>query len=163
LALHDAFADALVCGFSLHFFPNPAQASAEFARVLAPGGTVALSEWGASDDRWAWEDELVAGLPAKSVSSGSFDTPGALESFLASSGFTETAVTTEVVTVRLADEDEWWAWKWSYSFRYMLEQLDDDTRVRFKAEALERVRAMRQPDGIPITLHALMAVARKRA
>ena len=28
--------------------------------VLAPGGTVALSTWGAEDPRWAWEDELLA-------------------------------------------------------------------------------------------------------
>jgi SAM-dependent methyltransferase len=161
LALQSACAQALVCGFSLHFLPNPSEAAAEFSRVLGSGGTIALSEWGAADDRWAWETELIGTLPVKSVSSGSFDTPEALRGVLAAAEFTDIEVTTESVTVRLADEDEWWAWKWSYSFRYMLEQLEMHTLDRFKAEAQERVRSMRKADGIPIELHAIMAVGRK--
>jgi ubiquinone/menaquinone biosynthesis C-methylase UbiE len=161
LALPDAWADALVCGFSLHFFPDPLKAAAEFARVLCPGGAIAISEWGAADDRWAWEEQLVGSLPVKSVTSGSFNNAEALEGLLASARFTDIEVTTESVTVHLADEEEWWTWKWSYSFRYMLEQLDNDARDRFKEEALERVRNMRQADGIPITLQALMATGRK--
>ncbi|MQA99819.1 MAG: methyltransferase domain-containing protein [Actinobacteria bacterium] len=161
LALRKACADAVVCGFSLHFFPNPLEAAAEFARVLSPGGTIALSEWGATDDRWAWEDELVGSLLVKSVSSGSFDNHEALEGFLESAEVTDIEKGTESVTVHLADEDEWWTWKWSYSFRYMLEQLDADARDRFQADALEHVRTMRRADGIAITLHALMAVGRK--
>jgi hypothetical protein len=145
----------------LHFFPDPARAAAEFSRVLSPGGTIALSEWGHTDDRWLWEDDLVGRLQARSVSSGSFDTPEALEGFLAPAGFEDVEVQAESVTVRLADEEEWWSWKWSYSFRYVLEQLDVEVRDRFKAAALERVRSMREEDGIPMTLQALMATGHK--
>ncbi|MGH2729217.1 MAG: class I SAM-dependent methyltransferase [Actinomycetota bacterium] len=161
LALRDARADALICGFSLHFFPDPLQAVREFVRIVVPDGTVAISEWGPTDERWSWEDDLVRALPVEGVSSGSFETPAALESLLSSAGLRDIDVETESLTVRLADEDEWWTWKWSYSFRHMLEQLDVDARDRFKAEALERLRGMRDEDGIPLTLHALMAVARK--
>lgn len=37
--------DAVVCNFGIGHFPHPESAAREFARVVAPGGTVALSWW----------------------------------------------------------------------------------------------------------------------
>jgi SAM-dependent methyltransferase len=41
----DASVDAVLAGFALPHLGRPEQAAAEFVRVLAPGGTVALSTW----------------------------------------------------------------------------------------------------------------------
>ena len=45
LPFEDASFDAVACAFGLGHFPEPERAVAEFARVVAPGGKVALSWW----------------------------------------------------------------------------------------------------------------------
>ena len=161
LALANACADTVICGFSMHFFPDAGKAIREFLRVLAPGGSLGISEWGATDERWAWEDDLIGMLPVKGVSSGSFDTAGALERLLSSAEVRDVDVTVEHVDITLVDEEEWWQWKWSYSFRHVLERLDPSVVARFKREAFERLDAMRSDTGIPLRLQALMATGRK--
>jgi SAM-dependent methyltransferase len=37
--------EALVCGFGINHFPRPERAIEEFARVVAPGGGIALATW----------------------------------------------------------------------------------------------------------------------
>jgi ubiquinone/menaquinone biosynthesis C-methylase UbiE len=160
LPFPDACVDVLTCAFSLHFFADPSGFVAECARVLKPGGRIAFSEWGADDERWGWESELIGALPGKGVTTASFEDGRALESLLASSGLTDLHSIVERFDVHLADEEEWWAWKWSYSFRYVLEQLDDETHDRFKTQAFEKAAAMNDGDGIPLTLEALIAVGR---
>jgi ubiquinone/menaquinone biosynthesis C-methylase UbiE len=54
--------DVVLCGFGVFFFPDPERAVAGFHRALVPGGRVGLSTWGAEDERWAWEGELLAGV-----------------------------------------------------------------------------------------------------
>lgn len=161
IALRDACADAVICGFSFHFFTDPQRAILEFDRILGPGGSVAISEWGPTDERWGWEDDLIGSLGVEGVSSGSFDTVEALEELLASTRFRAFDVTTEALDIWLKDEDDWWRWKWSYSFRHVLEKLDTDARDRFKDEAFDHLRGMRSDAGIPLTLYALIGVARE--
>lgn len=45
LAFPDGSFDAVVAGFLLHHLPDPQTATAEFARVLAPGGRLAATVW----------------------------------------------------------------------------------------------------------------------
>ena len=45
LAFPDASYDVVLGNFALHHFGEPERAAAEFARVLVPGGRVALSVW----------------------------------------------------------------------------------------------------------------------
>ena len=161
LALADSCAAAVICGFSMHFFPDAPRAIREFLRILVPGGSLAISEWGATDERWVWEDELIGALPVAGVSSSFFDTDDLLEDLLRSAGAHDVRIVTEHVDIRLTDEEEWWAWKWSYSFRHVLERLEPEKLDRFKATAFDHLRSMRDDSGIPLTLHALMAVARK--
>jgi ubiquinone/menaquinone biosynthesis C-methylase UbiE len=162
ISVRSASADVVICGFSMHFLPNPLRAIEGFARILADGGKVAISEWAPMDQSWAWEDELIGELPVKGVSSGSFDTAEALEDILSAAGLRDIQIAEESLAIDLADEEEWWRWKWSYSFRHVLEELDASARDRFKAKAFENLRAMRKDEGgIPLRLNALMALARK--
>jgi SAM-dependent methyltransferase len=45
LAFEDGSFDAVVCAYGIGHFPRPARAFAEAARVLRPGGTLAVSWW----------------------------------------------------------------------------------------------------------------------
>jgi ubiquinone/menaquinone biosynthesis C-methylase UbiE len=111
----------VLCGFGIFFMPDPDRAAAGFRRALAAGGTVAISTWGAEDDRWSWEDDLFADVPvARRAVQQPFDRADDLGSLLGRAGFDDVVVSAEQHEVRLADADEWWAWKWSYSLRGVL-------------------------------------------
>lgn len=51
LPYDDDSCDAVVCQSALFFFPDPAQACREMARVLRPGGTLALQTYAGLDDQ----------------------------------------------------------------------------------------------------------------
>jgi ubiquinone/menaquinone biosynthesis C-methylase UbiE len=165
LDLPDGSFSAVLSGFGIFFLPDPELAMAGFHRVLAPGGAIGLSTWGAEDERWAWEDELLADVSVdRRAVRRPFDQPGDLEALLVGAGFSDAAVHTEHHEVRLADADEWWAWKWSYSLRGVLEQLTGPRLDRLRREASERIAAMAAmagPDGLPLRLEALIATGRR--
>ena len=95
-----------------------------------------MSTWGAEDERWAWEDDLLADVVVeRRAVQRPFDRPDDLDALLRGAGFDDVVVHTEQHEVHLADADEWWAWKWSYSLRGMLEQLPQPRLERLRAEA----------------------------
>lgn len=152
----------VLCGFGIFFLPDPERAVAGFRRALGPGGTVALSTWGADDERWAWEDDLLADVEVeRRAVRRPFDTAEDLVALLQGAGFDDVIVRTEHHEVRLADFAEWWAWKWSYSLRGVLEQLRPERLERFRREAFEHVAAMPTTDGLPLRLDALIALGRR--
>lgn len=163
LNLPDGSFSVVLCGFGIFFLPDPERAVAGFRRVLVPGGKVGLSTWGADDERWSWEGELLADLvaPRRAVQRP-FNQPAELEALLHGAGFDDVAVRTEHHEVHLAGADEWWAWKWSYSLRGVLEQLSPDRLERLRREASLRMAAMSADDeGVPLRLEAFIALGRK--
>jgi SAM-dependent methyltransferase len=54
LPFPDASFDAVVSVFAVIFVPDHARATAEMARLCAPGGTVALTAWAPIEDAWSW-------------------------------------------------------------------------------------------------------------
>jgi ubiquinone/menaquinone biosynthesis C-methylase UbiE len=153
---------AVLSGFGIFFLPHPELAMAEFHRVLAPGGVVGVSTWGAEDERWAWEDELLADVEVeRRAVRRPFDQHADLGTLLHSSGFADATVRTEHHEVRLADADEWWAWKWSYSLRGVLEQLTDARLDRLRREASEHIAQVSGPGGLALRLEALIAIGHR--
>ncbi len=158
----DATFAAVVSGFGIFFLPHPEAAMAGFRRVLAPGGTVAVSTWGVEDDRWAWEDELLADVDvARRAVQRPFDQPADLEALLCAAGFDDVQVQAIHHDVELADADEWWAWKWSYSLRGLLEQLPPDRLDRLRSEASACIAAMEADGPLSLRLEALIAIGRR--
>lgn len=162
LDLPDASFDRVLCAFGIFFLPYPERALGEFARVLVPGGRVAVSTWGDEDPRWAWEDELLADVAVEQRAvRRPFDRPEDLEALLTGGGFEDVRVEAVRLDIRLAGADEWWAWKWSYSFRGILEQLPATRVERLRAEAQARLDEIDDGDGLPLRLEALFAVGER--
>jgi SAM-dependent methyltransferase/uncharacterized protein YbaR (Trm112 family) len=85
--------DVAVLAFMLFHVPDPRAALVEVGRVLAPGGVIGLTTWGAeplcpADDVWSEElDRLGAPPDATTSSRGSMNTPEKLAGLLNDSGF----------------------------------------------------------------------------
>ncbi len=160
LDVTDGAFSKVLCGFGVFFLPHPEEAMAGFRRALRSGGTVAVSTWGAEDERWAWEDELLADVDVeRRAVTRPFDQPDDLEALLVRAGFDAVRVRAIHHDVHLADADEWWTWKWSYSLRGLLEQLPPDRLDRLRRDAADRIAAMATPAGLPLRLEALVATA----
>lgn len=104
----------------------------EIHRVLRPGGTVAIAEFGRADDRWEWKDELYARLLAlvPGTPRPPFDAM-VLRRDLAAAGFADVRVEGEHLDVTFADLDEWWESSMSHGERGALGLMDEDARRSF--------------------------------
>ena len=151
----------VLCSFGIFFFPDPERAVAEFGRVLRPGGVVALSSWTDEDERWAWEDDLLADVRvARRAIVRPFDAPDDLGQLLSGAGLIDVRLHPEQHQISFSTADEWWEWMWSYSVRGLLEQMADRERDAFKQAAFSHLQAQRQPDGFPMQLTACFALGR---
>jgi SAM-dependent methyltransferase len=109
--------DAVVSNFGVGHFPRPERALGEFVRVLAPGGSVALSWWdiparhrlngiffdAINEAHASPPADLPAGPPMFR-----FSEERELAALLQSAGLTQVAVTSHTLIHRLANTDELW-------------------------------------------------------
>ena len=162
LRFDSASFDVAVCGFGVFFFPHPDAAAAEMARVVVPGGVVALSSWGDEDERWAWDDDLLGDLiVSRSAISQPFDDAADLERLLDTAGLGDITSRSDHHEIVFATEDQWWEWKWSFSIRGVLEQVDDASLEAYRAAAFDAMQPLRTPSGFPMRLTASFAFGRK--
>ena len=164
LEFADASFDAVLCGFSLQFFPDLSRTLAEFMRVLKPGGSIAVSTWGDDDPAWGWFDGLRKKYGAvMRLASQSLDTAEKLTEILKTAKWDHVEVTESTLNEVFTDEEEWWNVEWSISGRAALERLAPEQLEALKREAFSAAQTQRTDEGLLYVLRAFIGVATKPA
>jgi ubiquinone/menaquinone biosynthesis C-methylase UbiE len=158
LEFPEAHFDALTAAFALFFLPDPVRAAAEFRRVLRPGGVVAVSTWGKEDERWSFEEELLAtaGSPRRRALQQPFDRAEAVTGLLRAAAFTDLQVHPAETEIHFGSKQQWWDWHWSFSVRGVLEQLRPEALVAYRDACFQQMDALQTSGGYPLRLTALL-------
>lgn len=102
--------DVVVSGLALNFVPDPARAAAEFARVTAPGGTVAAYVWDYAEGmemmRYFWDAAAAAGLDE--AARFPICRPDPLRALWTGAGLHDAEVRAIEVPTVFADVDDYW-------------------------------------------------------
>jgi len=108
LGLRAGWFDVVCCASAIYLLGDQAAAVRRWKELLRPGGTLAISEFGELDARWAWKDELLACLgPRLGPLGGGHLGPQELESLLRSTGGSTVQVQVERLDVAYADAEAW--------------------------------------------------------
>lgn len=134
-AEHLAFRDGsfdLVTMSRAYLLPQRQAILGELHRVLQPGGTIAIAEFGRLDGRWSWKDDLYARLlpQVPGAPRPVFDTT-AFHRELEAAGFVEVQVQSDEMDVAYASLEQWWDSSMSHGERGALELMDGEARRVF--------------------------------
>lgn len=160
--LPDAAFHAVLCGFSLFFFPDPGRALAEYHRVLRPDGVLGVSAWRDVDERWAWFPGLLRehGVEARRLMTRSFEDPEALADALAGAGFEDVQVTVDDLETE-AEPEDWWRRLWTQGQRAALEAMDEAGLESFRRALLEKLGEMGGGGPVSRRVEVLFALGRR--
>lgn len=163
--------DAVVCREGVMFATDQARACAEMARVVRPGGRVAIATWG-PQDRNPW-----LGLVLESVSEqvghpvpppgmpGPFALSDAarVHTLLADAGLEDVSVDELDLPLRAAGFDEWWTRTCDLAgpMRQIVASLPDDSMAELTDRARAKVEPYATDDGLVLPGVCLIASARK--
>jgi hypothetical protein len=138
----------------LFFLPEPEAAVRAWRELLAEGGRLGVSTFGAYTSSWQPVDDVFAPYLPPSLKdartsgrAGPFTTDEGVEQLLKDAGLTGVRTVTTTVQSRFADEDQWHRWSWSVGQRAMWELVPDDERPQVLALAYERLDACRDAEG----------------
>jgi SAM-dependent methyltransferase len=172
LPFADGAFDASVGGFVLNHLPAPDAAAAELARVLAPGGALALSLWEPpARNRWlgiVGEAVAEVGVPTPADLAGGpdpyrFADRDEMVGLLRRAGFGDARVERVETVARCRDGDELWEGVLGGSVRTSTTILrqPEEVRRRVRAAVDRRLRAYRTPRGLELPARAVIGVGRR--
>jgi ubiquinone/menaquinone biosynthesis C-methylase UbiE len=144
--------NAVLAGLSLHLLPNPAAALECYAMLLAPGGALAFSTFGAQDPAFdAAMDAVGAFVPGDGADGGQrngpFGSAAGIEDLLASCRYHDLEITETGFESRFIDADHWLAWAWSHGGRVTLERVPDADLLAASEAAKAAFSAARTANG----------------
>jgi SAM-dependent methyltransferase len=136
--------DVLVCNFAINHLPRPERAVREFARVVVPGGGIALSAWDVPE-RNRFLGILIDALGACGVSRPRealaspdpyrFADDDQFRGLLGGAGFEDVHVRSASLTHRVSDADELWQGMLGGSVRTAGLVMSQPPRVRSRVRA----------------------------
>jgi len=168
--------DAVLAGLVIFFLPDPGAALDSFRTALAPDGRLAMTTFGAEDDRFApvfgavaahippppgadgddGVDDGVDGIddgehgvpdrPAR-AQDGPFASSGSITALLGEHGFGSVDHLEVDYGIEFRDPDHWIEWSWSHGARQLWEMIDDADRPAAHATAVEALSSLAEPDG----------------
>jgi SAM-dependent methyltransferase len=167
----DGAYDVVLCREGLMFALDPARAAGEIARVLRPGGRVAIAVWGPRE-RNPWlgivldvvSAQLGAPVPPPGVPHPfALDDAGRLASLLTRAGLEDVQIDELPVPLRAASFDEWWERTRALAgpVAKILASLPAEAAEQLRGRAREAVHAYETPDGIELPGVTLLASARR--
>ena len=172
LPFPDGSFDAVVANFLLLHSGAPERAVAEFSRVLAPGGRVAVTVWDVPERAAMFGIALAAVGDAGAAPPGDlpvgpdffrFSVDEEFDALLAGAGLTDRAVETIAFTHRIASADELWEGFVDGTARtaaLILGQSEEMQRA-IRAAFDARLEAFRDGDGFALPVSVKLASARR--
>ena len=171
LEFADETFDFITCGFALHLFDFE-RALPNYHRFLKPDGTfAAIIPSRPSAEAlapWTWLFELTRAVfppdfvpPPAWNAPRRLNTPELAEAALQRAGFSSVWTEQHETTLYFRDERDWWDWEWSQGSRFWLEGMSAEGLARFEREAMEHLRQMQTPQGIPMVDNSLFMFGRK--
>jgi len=165
----DASYDVVLCREGLMLVPDPARATSEIARVLRPGGRVALAVWGPREDNpWlgvvfdSVSHALGVPTPPPGVP-GPFSLSDDVEvaRLLADAGLVDVSVAAQAVPYRAASAEEWWARTAALAgpLAQRLAALPEPAREALFTRARQAISTYETPGGVEIPGVSLIAAA----
>jgi SAM-dependent methyltransferase len=174
LPFPDGAFDAVVSNFGLGHFPRPSVALAELARVVAPGGMLALSWWdlpararvngiffdAATEAGVTQSPDVPAGPPPFR-----FSADEQFAALLRAVGMTDVTVRTVSFTHRISDLDSWWNGGLGSLARASANILGQPAEIQRKVrETFDRLAKVYEvPGGLDVPVSAKIASGRKGA
>ncbi|MEO3862184.1 methyltransferase domain-containing protein [Acrocarpospora sp. B8E8] len=166
----DASFDAVQSGLVLFFVPDMPQAAAEIARVLRPGGRLALATF--AEDRE--EDKalqatlrnlLTPYLPPPPATSTDQPTPSERLRTVASlhdllKDFTAIECTDHLQEILFPTPEHYWSWLWSAGMRGMMESIPQSTLPEAHHTFTQGLHSLTTPNGtLTYTMHLRFTTA----
>jgi SAM-dependent methyltransferase len=172
LPFADGGFDAVLCNFGLLHFGRPEDAAGELARVLAPGGALALTVWDLPERARLQGvileavHEVGAELPPD-VPPGPplfrFADKSDVTGLLRGAGLVEVEVSRVAYDVTVADFDEFWNGmvENGVRLRAIVHGQPEDVARRIREDVQRRLEDYRVGDGLAIPVSATLASGRK--
>jgi SAM-dependent methyltransferase len=169
----DASFDAVVAGFVVNHLPRPERALAEFARVVRPGGRVAVTVWDRpgrmrllgvlADAVERTTGVRDPGLPSGGPDPFRFADHAALAALLAGAGLAKAEVRSIAFEQEVADTDELWEGMLASSVRTaaLIERQPEPVRRRIRAALEKAVAPYRSETGIALPVSAKLGSGRR--
>ena len=154
--------DAVLAGFMIFFCPDPDRVLAEFARVLKPGGIVALTIFDGSTPSAFLRsvgEELFGEQDLRA--SELFDRADVLDPALVHAGFTRPEGIDVIEQFRFTSAEQMEAWHRSHFARLLLDALGEEQLAIYRTRLAEHLEGLRVGDGFVMAQRARVTVAHK--